>query len=280
MIPLTHYPAMKAPGLIPRDVWVWMPPAYHTNPHERFPVIYMHDGQNLFDPAQAYDHVTWGVAEAITKLSRWGFIQPAIVVGIGNTENRLGDYLPARPFESPEGQAFIRSLSEDEKYELAQFDVAADKYLQFMVEVVKPMVDRDFRTRAEMQHTIVMGSSMGGLISLYALVEYPQVFGGAGCFSTHWPAVERVILPYLESYLPEGGSHRIYFDYGSVGYDAEYAPHQEAVDTLMREKGYVHGVDWLTRLYPGADHHERAWRTRLHIALRFLLGNARSTAQT
>ncbi|MFU8826547.1 MAG: alpha/beta hydrolase [Brevefilum sp.] len=220
------------------------------------------------------------MAEAITKLSGWGFIQPAIVVGIDNSENRFGDYLPLRPYQTLERQAFIDSLTGEEKEELDRIDWVADQYLNLLVEVIKPRVDADFRTLPTCEHTFVIGSSMGGLISLYALVEYPQVFGGAGCFSTHWPVVEKVILPYLESYLPEADSHRLYFDYGSAGYDAEYAPHQEAVDALMQEKGYQHGVDWLTRLYPGADHHELAWRARLHIALRFLLGHAHSTTQT
>ena len=273
MLPLTHYPAMKTPGLLPRDVWVWTPPAYHTQPQQRFPVIYMHDGQNLFIPEKSYTHVTWGVAETITKLSVWGFIQPAIVVGIDNTENRFGDYLPLRPYETPEGQSFLASLTGTQKDELAQMDWVADTYLKLIAEVIKPRVDQDFRTLRDSAHTFVMGSSMGGLISLYALVEYPQVFGGAGCLSTAWPAMNEFMLPYLQSKLPPAGEHKLYFDYGTEGLDADYAPDQQAVDALMVEAGYRHGVDWVTRLYPGADHHERAWRSRLHIVLRFLLSD-------
>ena len=117
-----------------------------------------------------------------------------------------------------------------------------------------------------------MGSSMGGLISLYALVAYPQVFGGAGCFSTHWPVMKDFMRTYLQEKLPPAGAHKFYYDYGTEGLDAEYAPYQLAVDALMLDKGYQHGVDWITRRYPSADHHERAWRARLHIALRFFLG--------
>jgi predicted alpha/beta superfamily hydrolase len=273
MIPLKLYPAMKAGGLLPRDVWVWTPPAYDTQPHMRFPVIYMHDGQNLFFPEKSYTHITWGVVETITKLSAWGFIQPAIVVGIDNTENRFGDYLPLRPYETSQGQAFLESLTGAEKEELDQIDWVADQYLELLVAVIKPCVDQDFRTLPDFDHTFVMGSSMGGLISLYALVEYPQVFGGAGCLSTAWPAMQDFMLPYLQEKLLSSGEHKIYYDYGTEGLDAEYAPYQQSVDALMAEKGYLHGVDWLTRLYPGADHHELAWRSRLHIALRFLLGN-------
>lgn len=271
---LMHYPEMKIAGLLPRDVWVWTPPDYEAQPQQHFPVIYMHDGQNLFHPEKSYTHITWGVAETITKLSGWGFIQPAIVVGIDNTENRFGDYLPLRPYQTPEGRASLESLSAEEKEELEKIDWVADQYLQLLVEVIKPRVDADFRTLTDCEHTLVIGSSMGGLISLYALVEYPQVFGGAGCLSTAWPAMQDFMLPYLQEYLPPPGAHKIYYDYGTVGLDAEYAPYQQAVDELMLAKGYQHGLDWLTRLYPGADHHELAWRSRLHIAMRFLLGIA------
>lgn len=269
---LTSYSRLKVEGLLPRDVWIWVPPDYQHNPEDRFPVIYMHDGQNLFYPERAYSHVTWGVAETITKLSGWGFIQPAIVVGIDNTDNRPGDYLPARPFTTAEGQAFIATLSEEARKKIEKFDFVADQYLKLMVEVIKPMVDKDYRTLPDLAHTIVMGSSMGGLISLYALVEYPSVFGRAGCLSTHWPMVEMVILPYLNNQLPEPGQHKFYFDYGSEGFDALYAPCQTAVDEIGLSRGYVKGRDWMTRYVPGADHHESAWRSRLHIPLRFFLG--------
>ncbi len=269
---LKCYSALKFEGLLPRDVWVWVPPTYQEKPDERFPVIYMQDGQNLFYSEKAYSQVTWGIAETIAKLSGWGFIQPVIVVGIDNTDNRPGDYLPTRPFMSPEGQAFIASLPEEVRKDIENFDFIADQYLKLMVEIIKPIVDRDFRTKPDLSHTIVMGSSMGALISLYALIEYPAVFGRAGCLSIHWPMVEMVILPYLNKYLPEPGQHKFYFDYGSEGFDADYGPCQAAVDEIGQGRGYELGRDWLTRFFPGADHHESAWRSRLHIPLRFFLG--------
>ena len=271
-ISLAHYPGMQCEGLLPRDVWVWVPPQYDSSPGERFPVIYMHDGQNLFYPEKSYTHITWGVAEAITKLSAWGFIRPAIVVGIDNTENRIGDYLPTKPFETPEGKAFIAKMAKEEPEEFVKYDFVADQYLRLIVDQVKPTIDRDFRSLDGAEDTIIMGSSMGGLISLYALTEYPDIFGGAGCFSTHWPIMGDFAIPYLHTTLPKSGQHKIYYDLGTGGYDAEYAPFQHAVDTVMVEKGYTYGKDWLTRVAPGADHHERAWRSRIHIALRFFLG--------
>ncbi|MFN2304248.1 MAG: alpha/beta hydrolase [Anaerolineales bacterium] len=270
-INLTHYPNLQLKGLLPRDAWVWLPPQYHQNPDARFPVIYMHDGQNLFYPEKSYTDETWGVAETMTKLSQWGFIRPAIVVGIDNTANRTGDYMPIEPFETPEGRVFIAKLKQDSKKEYKRFNWVADQYLQLMVEILKPRIDRDFRTQTRAEDTTVMGSSMGGLISLYALTQMPEVFGAAGCLSTHWPALGDFLIPYLIRRLPAAGKHKIYFDFGNQGLDASYPPYQKAVDVVMVNKGYKLGKNWLTHFAPGAEHHERAWRSRLHIALRFLL---------
>jgi len=270
-IPLTRYPDLKKPGLLPRDVWVWTPPQYDCHPDARFPVIYMHDGQNLFYPEKAYKGITWGVSEKIRKLSTFGFIEPAIVVGIDNTTNRMGDYLPTRPFTTPEGRAFVAKLKAESVEELEMFNFVADRYLALIVKTIKPRIDRDFRTNPERNRTIIMGSSMGGLISLYALVTYSHIFGNAGCFSTHWPILGQFGPPYLREYLPEAGYHRFYFDHGTAPDDIGYAPYQAAVDEIMVEKGYQFGHDWLTRIFPGAKHHESAWRKRLHLALRFFL---------
>ena len=271
-ISLVHYPKFKLPGLLPRDVWVWTPPQYHAQPDARFPVIYMHDGQNLFIPERSYTSVTWGVAETISKLSCFGFIQPAIVVGIDNTPNRMGDYLPTRPFETPEGKAFVAKLKAEAAEELERIDFVADRYLELIVKKIKPRIDQNFRTHPEREHTLVMGSSMGGLISLYALVENPGVFGKAGCFSTHWPVLGDFTAPYLRKFLPEAGHHHLYFDYGTGEGDRQYSPYQATGDNIIRKKGYHFGQDWLTRVAPGAVHHEKAWRSRFHLALRFLLG--------
>lgn len=160
-IELKRYPQLVKPGLLPRDVWVWTPPQYASQPEAPFPVIYMHDGQNLFIPEKSYTHVTWGVAEVMTRLSRWGFIQPAIVVGIDNTPNRMGDYLPTRPFETPEGRAYIDKLHEQSVEELEIFEFMAGTYLKLIVEEIKPLIDSDFRTLPERQNTFIIGSSMG-----------------------------------------------------------------------------------------------------------------------
>ena len=150
--------------------------------------------------------------------------------------------------------------------------LCSDRYLKFLVEEVKPFIDRTYRTQPDAAHTFVMGSSMGGLISGYALVEYPQVFGGAGCVSTHWPSDDGSAIEYFAKHLPAPGKHRIYFDYGTATLDASYEPYQQRMDQAMRAAGYTEGRDWVTKKFPGAEHSEKSWRERVEIPLTFLLG--------
>jgi predicted alpha/beta superfamily hydrolase len=117
-----------------------------------------------------------------------------------------------------------------------------------------------------------MGSSMGGLISCYAVAEYPQVFGGAGCVSTHWPLVDGAMVDYLSRTMPDPKTHRFYFDHGTVTLDAMYGPYQKRADAVMRSAGYTDGVNLMTRAIEGAEHNETAWRVRMGEALAFLIG--------
>jgi predicted alpha/beta superfamily hydrolase len=140
-----------------------------------------------------------------------------------------------------------------------------------MVEELKPFVDRTFRTEPGEAHTFVMGSSIGALISAYAVAEYPGVFGGAACLSTHWPAGDGAVIAYLRGHLPDPASHRFYFDHGTETLDARYAPFQAQMDEVMKAHGYRQGVNWITRVFPGADHSEASWSKRVDIPLAFLL---------
>jgi predicted alpha/beta superfamily hydrolase len=153
-------------------------------------------------------------------------------------------------------------------------EIYSDSYLQFLVEELKPFFDSTFRTIPGQSDTLVMGSSMGGLISLYALARYPQVFGGAGCVSTHWVAGENLMVDYFASVLPKPGENKIYFDFGTETLDAAYEPFQTRMDEKMRAAEYTFGVDWLARIFEGAAHSEPSWRKRAHIPLEFLLGQA------
>lgn len=252
----------------PRHVDIWLPPEYHTQPDRRFPVLYMHDGQNLFFPEESFSGVDWDVVPALEGSVRQGKARPAIIVGIWNTAKRTQELLPWKPItNSLRGQ----KLYEKHKAEIGH--VVSDGYLRFMVEELKPKIDKQFRTLPEAANTFVMGSSMGGLMSLYAICEYPHIFGGAGCVSTHWPALKQLMINYLKKNMPDPASHKLYFDFGTAAGDAEYETYQIRVDKAVTRAGYMEGKNWITCKFEGDDHHECFWRKRVHIPLQFLLNS-------
>ncbi|GAB4195299.1 MAG: hypothetical protein Tsb002_27690 [Wenzhouxiangellaceae bacterium] len=262
-----------------RRIAVWLPPGY-GDAGQRYPVIYMHDGQNLFDPGTAYIGEEWGMDESIAELSASGDIPAAIVVGVWNTSDRFHEYLPA---------AVAANLSAQQEDDTdPRLRSTADAYLRYLVTEIKPYIDQHYHTLPQSEHTLVMGSSMGGLISLYALTEYPHVFGGAAALSTHWPlndlehhpappAIDQQVMHafevYLRQSLPAAGKHHLYFDHGGQGLDALYPAYQQRIDDLLTVHGWRQGQDWLSRHFPEAGHNEIAWRQRLDIPLRFLLAS-------
>lgn len=258
-----NFPSNYIPA---RHVHVWLPESYEQRPESRFSVLYMHDGQNLFDPTTATAGETWSVAETLEKLIQANKVRPTLIVGIFNHPNRWEEYCPERPLTHPNGQQLQQKFKAN-----LNVPLRSDNYLRFLVQELKPFIDQAYRTHSNQEETFIMGSSMGGLISLYAMCEFPELFAGAGCLSTHWPALEGVILPYLERHIPNPGQHIFYFDYGTETLDALYEPLQKPVDALMAQKGFQQDEDWMTRRFEGAEHNEPAWRARLHIPLTFLL---------
>ena len=256
-----------------REVDVWLPEGYSGDEGQTFPVIYMHDGQNLFDNSKAGYGEEWGVDEAITKLSGEGKIPEVIVVGIWNTAKRYREYMPGKVFLKMERR------SQGAMVKKFQGPPQSDQYLKFIVEELKPFIDSVYRTKPDRNNTFIMGSSMGGLISLYTVAEYPQYFKGAGCLSSHWIGntdgehhqTSDAFVTYLEESLPDAGGHKFYFDYGTITLDSLYEPHQKKIDVLMERKGFTKGKDWVTRKYVGHKHNEIYWRKRLDVPLMFLL---------
>lgn len=262
----------------PRPIAIWIPAAYDST--KQYAVIYMQDGQMLFDSTITWTQTEWKVDETMTKMLSQDAIRDAIVVGIYNTgQNRWAEYVP---------QAILDSIPPASRDPLIKKWLnnkpQADHYLRFIVEELKPYVDAHYSTRTDPASTFMMGSSMGGIISLYAICEYPEVFGGAACLSTHWPLdipgledggipydVAGEFIKYLQKHLPSPAQHRIYFDYGTATLDSLYKPYQTEVDSIMLGHGYTHD-NWITREFPGENHTEQAWAKRLHIPLQFLLG--------
>jgi predicted alpha/beta superfamily hydrolase len=254
--------------VVPREVDVWLPPGYDENLAEHYPVIYMHDGQNIFDPTISYGGRSWEVDRAMCRLIQASKTHGAIIVGVWNTGmTRFAEYMPQKAV-SPQQLASIIT-----QYKLPPGPLLADAYLKFLVTELKPFIDRRYRTKPGREYTSLMGSSMGGLISSYALTEYPDVFGGAGCVSTHLPIGDGVYVDYLAQHLPTPGAHKFYFDFGTETLDANYEPYHQRLDAVMRAAGYTEDKDLVTRKFPGAEHSEKSWRERVEIPLLFLLGN-------
>lgn len=266
-----------------RNIDIWLPEHYDST--KKYSVLYMHDGQMLFDSTTTWNRQEWLADEWASRLMREGRIEDCIVVGIWNNgPQRHAEYFPQKPFESlskAEQKALYRA-TRNGQYRLFSKKIKSDRYLRFLVRELKPYIDRRFSTQPDPAHTFVAGSSMGGLISLYALCEYPEVFGGAACLSTHWPGIftlENNPIPdaffrYLQNRLPDPDTHKIYFDYGTATLDALYPPLQKQVDAILQAKGYGPG-NWITLEFPGEPHSEQAWSKRLDKALVFLLGGGR-----
>lgn len=265
-----------------RTIQIYLPPSYSTD--KSFPVLYMHDGQMLFDSTTTWNGQEWGVDETMDLLIAKGAINETIVVGIwnGGTELRHPEYFPQKPFESLDSlvKDSLYQLERSPGYTLFENKVQSDNYLKFLTQELKPYIDSVYSTRSNKANTFIMGSSMGGLISMYAICEYPEVFGGAVCMSTHWPgtfSIENNPIPnaffnYLQSNIPNPNDHLLYFDYGTETLDALYQTLQPRADSIIIASGYTER-SFLTKKFIGDAHDENAWKNRLHIPLTFLLSN-------
>ena len=262
-----------------RNIDVWLPNGYSDK--EKYAVLYMHDGQMLYDAEKSWNKTAWEVDEVAGKLLSENKTRKFIVVGIWNNDKkRHPEYFPQKPFESltNEQKNEITVALQEKGRTTEAFQPISDNYLKFLVTELKPFIDKTFSTKKDQQNTFVAGSSMGGLISMYAICEYPKVFGGAACLSTHWPGIFKVegnpipeaFANYLKTNLPNPKNHKIYFDYGNQTLDALYPALQQKVDVIMKSKGFD-DHNWMTKFYPGDDHSEKSWSKRLNVPLEFLL---------
>lgn len=263
-----------------RNIDIWLPNGY--SPEKKYSVLYMHDGQMLFDSATTWNKTAWDVDDVITKLNHENKIKNVIVVGVWNGgKSRHADYFPQKPFE------LLMQTEKDSIYAAARtngisvfgdYPIQSDNYLKFLTTELKPYIDKHYSTYSNRNHTFIAGSSMGGLISMYAICEYPAIFGGAACLSTHWPGIFEMkgnpipdaFVKYMSKNLPNPKKHKIYFDYGDQTLDALYPPLQAKVDSVMKARGYTE-KNWITKYFPGENHSEIAWNKRLDIPLLFLL---------
>jgi len=281
---IVHIEKFQTTLVEPRNVDIWLPEGYDSG--KKYAVLYMHDGQNLFDTTMTWNKQAWNVDDISCKLLKAGKLKDLIVVGIWNSpQKRQSDYFPQKPLEGLSTLA-KDSISNQLKSRggpsatasSAAFQPNADNYLKFIVTELKPFIDKNYSVYTDMEHTFMSGSSMGGLISIYAICEYPEVFSGVACLSTHWLGTfdpknpfPDAFVRYLKNKLPNPGNHKIYFDHGDLTLDASYPPFQKKVDETMKTKGY-NQQNWETLVFKGMDHSEKSWRARFEIPLLFLLG--------
>lgn len=262
----------------PRNIDIWLPDNYDGK--TKFSVLYMHDGQMLFDSTNTWNHQAWDVDDMAAMLMKQGKVKNFIVVGIWNTDLRHPEYFPQKPYETltiAQKDTITKQLKDLGRTD-TEFQPLSDNYLKFIVEELKPYIDKNFSVYKNKNSTFIAGSSMGGLISMYAICEYPKIFGGAACMSTHWPgthSIDNNPIPnafafYLDENLPNSKNHKIYFDYGDQTLDALYPPLQQKIDSVMIKNGYTES-SWQTKFFPGKDHSEKSWKERLDYPILFLI---------
>jgi predicted alpha/beta superfamily hydrolase len=265
---LLRHPGFYAHGLRNRrDLWVHLPPGYHDEPDRRYPVLYMQDGQNLFDPATSHGGVAWRAGETADRLVRDDAIEPIIIVGVANTPDRLHEYTP---FADPSLGA----------------GGGADDYVRFLIEEVKPFVDDRYRTRPGRADTAIGGSSLGAVTSLHACMRQPHVFSMCIAMSPSLWWGGHALIDRLVQHSAWPRHVRLWLDMGTEETcgDGESPGHAvEMVRRLaacLRSNGLREGRDFIHAEVVGGAHHESAWADRLDRVLRFLFAAGRAERLT
>lgn len=241
----------------PRDVWVWLPPGYEAARRERYPVLYAHDGNNLFDPRSAFLGREWRLDEVADELIRAGQLPRIVIVGVGNSPARLDEY------------TWVRGTAQGQP---AGGRGAA--YARFLVEELKPAIDRRYRTRTGAADTAVMGSSLGALVSLYLGIHHGRTFGRLGLVSPSVWWAERAALAHAQA-LPRG--LRVWLDIGMHEGEAGTPPpavaNARALLTVLENLGYDQGAELAYFEDANGHHDEPSWSKRAPRILRYLFAD-------
>lgn len=233
-------------NLKPRDVVVWLPPDYYSDTTKKYPVLYMQDGQNIFNPATSAFGVDWRLDEIADSLINVNKIQELIIIGVYNTADRWKEYN-----DSDTGRI----------------------YLNFLLNELKPFIDDHYRTKTDKANTAIGGSSLGGLISLIAVWEFSDYFSKAACLS---PAFKIGSIDYVSSVINYTGKKKdikLYIDNGGIGLEASLQPGVDDMLKALIQKGYELGKDILWIKDNEAEHNEAAWSKRANQFLQFLFPN-------
>ena len=232
-----------------RTVAVYLPPGYDSS-NERYPVLYMQDGQNLFDAATAFGGNEWGIDEACERMIRSGELPPLIVVGIYNTPDRIAEYTPVPDPQYGGGRG--------------------DLYGKFLIGELKPYIDSNLRTLADADHTGIMGSSLGGLISLYLGLGRTDVFSRIGALSPSLWWAGGDFTKRLGEAPPAQKWSRVWIDMGTSEGDGQSVPGLQALGGVLAARGWRDGDDLAVRVIDGGSHNEQSWSARAPDVLKFL----------
>lgn len=240
-----YYKNLTGKGILPRDLLVWVPPDYSNDSTTRYPVLYMQDGQNLFDPNTAAFGVDWRLDETADSLIKQDVIRPLIIVGLTSTDWRTEEYT-----DTDTGRA----------------------YMNFIVDKVKPFIDSVYRTLSGPENNIVGGSSLGGLISFILPWVYPDIFSTGICMSA---AIKINNIDYVKNIEDFTGPHknvRFYFDTGSDSLDLKLKPGILDMINVLQDKGYKPGKDIFWYFDKNGKHNESSWGKRINLPLLFFFG--------
>jgi enterochelin esterase-like enzyme len=228
----------------PRDVIVYLPQGYESR-RKRYPVLYMQDGQNIIDPATSFAGVPWHVDVTADRLVHSRSIEEILIVGIYNSPDRNREY----------------SATEQ-----------GHRYAAFVIHELKPLIDANYRTKPDREHTAVAGSSLGGLISFLFAWHYPEVFSKAACLSGSFFYRAGKMISDVETYVGAKKKIRVYLDVGSR--ERTLIPGYEKMVGILNDKGYLPGIDYEGSIAEGGEHNEASWGNRFWRALVFLFGKS------
>jgi|WetSurMetagenome_2_1015567.scaffolds.fasta_scaffold46517_3 predicted alpha/beta superfamily hydrolase len=240
-----YYKNFQGQGIKPRDVIVWLPPGYETELNKNYPVLYMHDGQNIVDPNTSTFQFDWQLDENADSLIRKRLIQPIIIVGIYNTSDR--------DFEYDEG-------------------TLGKAYMNFIIDSLKPFIDRNYRSLSDRENTANGGASLGGLISFILMWEHSDIFSKALCFSPAFKIDNYNFVDNITDYNGKKKNIKVFINNGDNELDSQLQPGVDEMLTALIHKGYQQGKEFYSYRAKNSQHGERDWAKYVWRSLIFLFG--------
>ena len=232
------------------------------------PILVMHDGRNVFNETDSYTGKTWEVLTALRDEVRAK--RPLVVAVWGlSDETRIRELSPQAAVEKDSAKSWEHMPQE---YRDNGMDSFGDQYVSLLADAIVPFMQDKYGITPNVQKTAVMGASMGGLMSMYAMGQRPDVFGTAICFSTHWVFGTDFMVRELVAGLPEAGTHRVWTDSGTIELDQHYPPFHHMAIEQLKAKGYAEPKHLVGAIYPETGHHESYWARRVAEALNWWLG--------